>query len=302
MPRTGTTLLYNLLACDPNCRPLMVWETMCPALSERDERRGYEGRRRRNIRFVINFTNWMIPRLKQVHSFESNAPEECGWLLNNSFVSLMFQLYGSIPNYFDFVTHLPRERLLLAYQYYHQQLQLLQAGDTSRHWVLKSPVHQGCLTELLETIPSANVIQTHRDPQKVVASACSLVALTRGALSDDLDLHQLGQEVTQRLHNSILKAEDARGQYGHRMTDVLFDSLVKDQIGTVRRIYDEFGYEYTAEFESRMQQWLANNPEHKHGAHKYSLEQFGLTAQGIDSLFGDYWAKARQMKPATVTA
>jgi len=56
----------------------------------------------------------------------------------------------------------------------------------------------------------------------------------------------------------------------------------------VRRIHDHFGLEFTSRHRQRCEQWLAANPRHKHGVHKYSLEQFGLTEQRIDELYGFY--------------
>ena len=44
----------------------------------------------------------------------------------------------------------------------------------------------------------------------------------------------------------------------------------------VRKLYNYFGYKFDADFEKRMREYLAENPKHKHGTHRYSLEQFGL--------------------------
>jgi hypothetical protein len=40
-----------------------------------------------------------------------------------------------------------------------------------------------------------------------------------------------------------------------------------------------------------MTAWLADNPQHKHGRHRYSLEQFGLTPDAVTERLGDYAAR-----------
>lgn len=294
MPRTGTTLLYNLLCQDPNARPLMVWETLYPAATEREERTNNNRYRQWKASTIVKAMNRLAPKLKQVHAIEPDGPEEDGWLLNNSFVSLMYLLDGVMPKYFQYFKDLPHEKLLAVYDYYKRQLQLLQAGQTNRHWVLKSPVHQGTMSPLLETIPDAHVIHTHRDPSKVIPSLCSLVCMTRGIFTDHLDTRKSGPELAERMVSAVQNAAETEAKYGDRITNVMFDSLVKDPIGTVRSVYEKFGYKYSAEMEAGMKRWLDNNPQGKHGAHKYELEQFGLTNADIDRIFGDYWQRLKQ--------
>ena len=39
----------------------------------------------------------------------------------------------------------------------------------------------------------------------------------------------------------------------------------------------------------RMRQWLAANPQPKHGEHRYSFEQFGLDEAKIKDKFASYY-------------
>jgi hypothetical protein len=63
---------------------------------------------------------------------------------------------------------------------------------------------------------------------------------------------------------------------------------VADPISTVRHIYEYHSYEFTGEFETNMQQWLAENRQHQHGAHNYSLEEYSLNAAQVKLDFADY--------------
>lgn len=289
MPRTGTTLLYNLLCQDPHARPLMIWESLHPVPTAREEQRGDTRPRQRRASRVVKLINHLAPTLKQVHEFNPEGPEEDGWLLSNTFVSLMFVLDARLPNYTQYVRGLPHDRLLQVYDYYKRQLQLLQSGPANRHWVLKSPVHQGSMSPLLETLPTANVIHTHRDPMKVIPSLCSLICTVRGIFTDHLDQVEAAHELAERIIGAVQSATEAEEKYSDRITNVMFDKLVKDPIGTIKHVYQRFGYTYSDEMEAGMKRWLEQNPQGKHGSHKYELEQFGLSKADIDRIFGDYW-------------
>ena len=70
--------------------------------------------------------------------------------------------------------------------------------------------------------------------------------------------------------------------------DLEYSDLVKDPISAVRNIYQHFKFPFTEEAERRMRAYLADNPQHKHGRPKYSLEGYGLTEQDIREAMGPY--------------
>jgi hypothetical protein len=41
--------------------------------------------------------------------------------------------------------------------------------------------------------------------------------------------------------------------------------------------------------EPNIEKWLKENPRHKHGVHKYSPEDFGLTQADIENRFSRYF-------------
>jgi len=40
--------------------------------------------------------------------------------------------------------------------------------------------------------------------------------------------------------------------------------------------------------EENIKGWLSSNQQHKHGIHRYSLEQFGLDAKVVNDKFSNY--------------
>ena len=64
-------------------------------------------------------------------------------------------------------------------------------------------------------------------------------------------------------------------------------------MGTVRGIYQHFGLKLDEATESRMQAWLDAHAHTRPGFHKYTPEQFGLTAQEIRRKYADYIERYR---------
>jgi len=113
----------------------------------------------------------------------------------------------------------------------------------------------------------------------VLASEASLHTVLRRTFSDAVDPAQVGREVTELTADEIragLAARDDECAPPERLFDVRYRDLVKDPMGAVRTIYDRFGMSLTSSTETRMQQYLTETPKDKHGAHEYSLAQFGL--------------------------
>jgi hypothetical protein len=285
LPRTGTTLLHNLLCQDSTRLAPLFWEVLQPAPAP-----GRRDRRRQMARRLVTFLDrWGAPQLKTVHSLDADAPEECTCLFFNTFVSPAYFLFGDVPSYIAWLRGPGRDLLPWAYEEYRIYLQVLQHQGRRAAWVLKSPVHAFALDALLHVFPDACVVQTHRDMNEVLPSACSLFAIMQGLYSDDVDGRRLGPAVAESLRMHLDSyADKARELDSSRVLDVSYRSLVADPAGTVRSIYHHFGLEMSEAMEQGMTRWLAENPANKHGIHRYDLEQFGLTRQDVERMFGLY--------------
>jgi hypothetical protein len=271
---------------------LKGWESFFPvAETNKDGRKVKDRRQSRGKRFVWAM-NRMAPRLKSVHDLVADGPEECTWLLHNSFLSGSLILQARIPTYSRYVKSRAREDWQRVYTEYGNTLKLLQHNSSASHWVLKSPAHQMGMAGLLDVIPNACVVQTHRDPKQVIGSCCSLFSIVRAVYSDHVYDEVLGPEVLDHLQLAVQRAMEARDERPDRFFDVSFQQLVQDPIGTVRRIYEHFQYPFDPKMEAGMQRWLKANPQGKHGKHRYDLAQFGLTEDQVEQSLGDYWEQS----------
>lgn len=287
LPRSGTTLLYNLLAKDPASRSLLMWESFWPSPPPQAETRHRDPRIKR-ARMVVKTLCRLAPQLPVAHTLVPDGPEECMPLLFNTFVCPGFLMMAHVPGYEQWLRGLSFEENVAVYREYKRQLQLLQWRCPEKRWLLKCPAHLAALDALLRVFPDASVVQTHRDPAKVVPSVCSLFAMFRGMSTDTIDPQAMGPQLAESGAELVNRAMKAREKTPDRVFDVAYMDLVGDPAGTVRRIYDHFGYHCDERMDAGMTRWLDENPRHKQGVHRYGLAQFGLDLPAIEHHFGPY--------------
>lgn len=76
-----------------------------------------------------------------------------------------------------------------------------------------------------------------------------------------------------------------------RFIDIAYRDTVLDPVGTVRRIYERFQLPFSPEHARRIEHHVAQHPQDKHGAHKYTPEEFGLDKATLKGLMPEYRAR-----------
>lgn len=285
LPRTGTTLLHDLLALDPFSRAPLHWEAEEPCPPPQLFHSATDPRIQ-TAHAKLQALDALAPEMKVIHPMAAGAPTECMTLLIHEFKSLEFECQAWVPTYGAWFAHCDKAS---AYRLHRKLLQLLQWRSPTETWVLKAPTHLFGLDALLAEYPDARIIFTHRDPLKVVASQASLIAVASGLLSDEVDPHRIASWWSAKTATGLEKATAVRdGRGPEAFFDLQYHELVRDPVGAVRRAYAHFGREVTPAHERRMRAWLRDNPHGKHGRHRYALEQFGLDAEQENQRFSAY--------------
>ena len=288
-PRTGSTLLHNLLACDPNARYLRFCEGLYPSPPPDPHSWQSDSRLVVADKYVAMF-NRIAPQMATAHALNSTGPEECLWLFEHTFVDLMYELRTNVSAYTAWNSE--HESDLVVYREYRRMVQLLGWRWPGKHWVFKAPRHLFGLKGLLAVFPDARIVQTHRELSEVLPSLCSLCEINRKIFSDKLDRNEIGGFWFNRLKYGLQKALAIReADEQERYLDIHYRELLANPIKSVQRIYDFHNYEYSPAFESAMLRWMKNNPQHKHGKHRYRLQDYGLQAHKIDTAFAEYCEK-----------
>jgi len=301
LPRTGTTLLHNLLSLDEQHRSPLTWEVMFPQGVESDRPREYwiAAARRR-----IAQLGWLAPDFKRAHEVNALQPQECVQITGHSFESHMFEVMCRVPGYQRW---LDQRDLGPSYRLHHRFLQHLQyAPDRSeppRTWVLKAPAHLFALDALLAVYPDARIVQTHRDPLKVMPSLASLVYSLRRAFSNAPEREAIGEEVLDRWTQALelaLEHRQRRQAGGDSVwVDLHYSELMADPLKAIERLYEAFGRNLTGHTADKIRHFLAESPQHKFGVHRYGPEDFGMSAARLRRRFRSY-CEAYNLTPETL--
>ena len=284
LPRTGTTLLHNLLVQDPGIRAPLTWETMFPA--------GYPEspqalrRARSKAAAQLDWLHRFAPEFKHIHPVGAERPEECVALMAPTFTSALFYSLYRVPSYQDWYES---DEQTLGYEMHFRVLQQLQQRRGKGRWVLKGPAHLFGLEALLRRYPDARLIQTHRDPLRAIPSIASLNTTLRNAFSHPVDPEEIGMDCAARLSGALdrfLRKRDTLPT--NRFVDVAYAELTDSPMSTVERLYDHLGWPLSATARAAMQGYLARNPKDACGVHRYSLQSFGLDAGQEAKRFARY--------------
>ncbi|HEX3623701.1 MAG TPA: sulfotransferase [Acidimicrobiales bacterium] len=287
LPRTGTTLLHNLLALDPAHRVLRTWEALHPVPPQADGPSA-EQLQAQAARWLAAFHR-LVPGFAAIHRSTPTGPEECDALLQNTFASQHFDDMFDARDYADWLATAP---LAAEYAHYALQLRVLSAsGPAGTRWALKSPSHLGHLDALRLALPGCTVVICHRHPRQAVASYASLIATLRQAYSDSVSPVIIGRQALARASTAMARALAVRDVAGGRdgsIVDVAYSQLVADPVGATRGVYRALGRPLSSVVEARIRNWTAANPQHRHGRHDYDLDRFGLTGAEVDAPFAPY--------------
>ena len=285
LPRTGTTALHQLLAEDPDNQVLEYWLAAAPGPRPPRERWRSDPRYKQAV-FGLKVVYFLDPGLKAIHLLTADGPDECRHLFLQSFLDHTLDSNATIPSY----TKWFREQdMRPAYARHRDILKLIQSPTPERRWLLKYPAHMRHLEILLEIYPDACIVQTHRDPARVLPSVCSLVAGWRGIYEDSVDRRGLGHwqlDMYAGMVGHAMAVRDASDRA--RFFDVAFAELVADPLAVVTRMYRHFGLPLSERAERRMRAWHAGNPQARHGGHHYRAEDFGLSEDEIAQRFAAY--------------
>jgi len=289
--RTGSTLLHNLLALAPGARAPLLWELWSPSPPPSAEPSAHRPRIA-EARQRLDFLARAAPLVSLAHPMDPESPDECQWMMRHS--TLWVMLYD-IPEYWDWLKALSLEDLRRLYRGYRLQVQHLQLFRRGT-WVSKSFSHLHFLPVLHDVFPDARVVRLHRDPGAAIPSLCSVAVSYRSMFSTEVDPCSAGAVLLDLFVDGMARSMALdRARPEMPVVDVHYDALIADPIGTVRRVHDELGYPYDAEFERAMRAYLERAAATAPYRHRYSLEQFGLSRDQVLDRTGEYlaWAEAR---------
>ncbi len=275
-PRTGTTILYDLLAQDPDLRAPLTWEVDAPCPVPQPETY-HNDPRIAQTQASIELSEQIIPGFLAFHPMGALVGQECVRITASEFTSMIYSVQYRLPSYYRWLLY--EADHAGAYRFHRIFLQHLQSGVPGQ-WLLKSPAHLWQLDALLAEYPDALIVQTHRDPLNVISSIAALTHHLRRMASDESNIAECAaqsyEEIVVGLDREMAMRDSGAVPAG-RVIDVQFANFMKDPWSTISGIYQKLGRELRPNIAQKMRDFLAAHPADG-GRGRYTWSDTGLDA------------------------
>ncbi len=128
-PRTGTTILYDLLALDPELRAPLTWEIDRPVPPPQAATRDTDPRIA-EVDAALALVDAVIPGFTDFHPMGARLAQECVRITGGDFRSMIFSTQYRTPTYDRWL--LDEADLAPAYRWHRRYLQHLGSGADTR--------------------------------------------------------------------------------------------------------------------------------------------------------------------------
>jgi Sulfotransferase family len=286
LPRSGSTFLHTLMAQDPGNRTPLTWEMILPSPPPTRADSAADPRIAR-VEHLLAAMGLQTPQIVALHPFGARLPEEDHLMTEIMLLGDNLPALWRMPSFnrqraaIDLAIHFRTHRMVL---------QNLQARCRAERVLLKNPGHIFHLEALLAAYPDAQIVQTHRDPAKVIPSVAALLLMMRRNSSHDVaPAEKIAAGNLRAFADGLAKAIRFREHPGvnEHFCDVHFREMAADPLATVERIYAHFHMRLTDEARRAMRTWLEDSANHTPKGRR-SLAEYGLDEAAIDHAFGDY--------------
>ena len=285
MPRTGTTILVNLIGQDrESCRVIWNWEIDQPTPPADpmhlldDPRIAVKVAKLAPVREKLSH----LPRMEL-----ATDPVECVHVLAQDFKSLFWQLSTGSARYDDWF--LDEADLRSAYLHHRRTLQVLQSGGAKGQWVLKLPSHALHLEALLSVYPDARLVITHRDPLQSLVSMCSYAKMMHEVNGNQITHEEVISTTWRHVLDSAIRTVDFVTVHPEVPTyNVYQGELAADPIEQVNLLRAWIGLEPNDDLDARIRHYLNTDWPHPPGSHRYTASDFAVTRAAVDEAFAPY--------------
>ena len=269
-PRSGTSILHELMAQDPATRAPAMWEMSHPTEALTGDAIA------QTADDVTQYWHDLQPEYETMHANSGALPNECIFITMHEFLSDHWGGNHVVPSY---DAHLQRTDQRPAFAFHERFLKTLMQRGESRRWLLKAPSHVFQLPALLDVYPDARIIRTHRDPTKTLASSISLMGTLKWMRCNEVDMAKAPSELAYG-YATIYRREIEQRESGQlpdaQFIDVRFEDIVRDPVGTVERVYERLDWPIDDDVRKRIADYATHKPKGSRGVHRYSLEEIGL--------------------------
>ena len=298
--RSGTTLLYELLASDPQFVGPALYKTIFPALSLQRAIRAIGSRLgEERSREVFSKMHRDLEEADGVHRTRMNELEEDSPFFGMRFASptsiRFFPYWSGIQQRARLDDCSPAARRRVMNRYY-GMIQRTLYEHPGRTYLAKSVCSAGRIASLLERFPDARMIHIVRHPFKVIPSALHMhwvmghigvEPALRPPLGPGVFCHELFEAMI-FTYQRLLEWE--RRLSADRWLTLRFDQLIADPRSAVDRVYERFGLTRSPAAARALDRAIERSPRHRARVRPPTLATFGLTRAYVRSRLHEVFA------------
>ena len=291
--RSGTSMLQNVLAANPDYGTLLHWEMLEPCPPPEKATYLTDPRIERQDRWITQW-NRVVPTLESMHEFNARMPFECTVVMGIPFQSDAYICgWVQVPSFHAYIAQLDPTLPLL---FLKRVLKLLQWKNPRKHWVLKDVALLGKLDAVLKVFPDACIVWSHRDPVRAMTSFINMLGTMQWAHSDT-PLGYGSLEVFRNPHmmaaqfNAVIDQIESGVIPAAQLYNVQYLDLVRDTLGTLDRIHEYFGIALSTQGREGMARYMRENPRDSRPPHRYAAAsgEALVTARQAYQRYQDYF-------------
>ena len=282
-PRTGTTLLHNLMATHPLARTFLRWELMDPVPSPTLESYTSDPR---ITKMQASIEPLRGSLLEQMHWVNADEPEENTWGFVDCTGFLGRSVGSLMPTWSQWLLEHDHRTTFRNFRKLVQLLLWKCAPPKGGHLLLKCVLTTANISTFATEFPEANFILVHRDPFRILVSSCTLsegiyqpfIRRKPGPLHED-GLHD--RIILNGLRKMFCALVDFKNTSPEKITNVQYSELMSDAVLATRFAYDRVGTEVPEDLVQRIVGFLKRQRSGKRAAAPKRYGNFGYDADDV---------------------
>jgi len=282
-PRTGTTLLHNLMATHPLARTFLRWELMEPVPSPAPETYTTDPRIAKLQASIEPLRGSLLERM---HWVNADEPEENTW----GFIDCTGILGRSpdiiMPTWSRWLREYDHRTTFRDFRKIVQLLLWKCPPPNDGHLLLKCVLTTPKIQMFANEFPEAKFILVHRDPFRILTSlATGAQAINQPFISEQPALlHENGLHnriILKRLKMGLRALVEFKKAEPEKVANVQYTDLMRDAVMATHSAYDYFAMDVPEDLEQRIVAFLEQQRSGKRVAPTKKYDTFGYDAKAV---------------------
>lgn len=290
-PRSGTTFLHRLLAKDEQFTCFKLWELLfAPAIVQKkfwlmigalDRCVGSP-----LYRVTLFFEHRMFQKTSAMHHISLFEPEEDELIFihtfSAAFLAVLFPFDEIAQPFIRFDAVMPQTEKEALMNFYTRCIQRhLYVFGADKRFLSKNPAFSAKVNSIGSAFQSAKVVCLVRSPFEAIPSAISWMSYNTNQFNEFVDPQlQVNRLLSAISYWYTYPIEQLKRWPSNQHVIERYDQLTAQPAERIEGLYRQFQFKMSQGFRNTLEQQSKRSRKYK-SAHRYSLEEFGLSVESI---------------------